>query len=431
MAEERSFLGQELGEDSAISEQDVALIGVINALDNGESAEIAVFRAEKKQGGMGAFLFRCEPVDFSVPALMEKLRDEYGGGEFRVRVTEATTQRLRANRLIRVETPKQSANNAQAVAPVAGDLVSLLASIQDGNRQQAETMREMMFTQQSENQRMILEIVKATATSAKSEAPTMGEIVQTLVALKELDGSKKSESVGSEKLIEMFFKGMDQGKELAGAGGGENESILSQAIKAFGPSIGEITQALNKANQAQAPQQFQHSPHAAPVANLPRRMVPPALGEENNQNAIVPPVAVRQQDDATALVAESGQKNEGDNVQQLLNQFAPYMQMLCVAAAQDADPEVYANMVLDQIAPEMVEEWIASAEKFDILCSYLPPGIRSQKQDWFDYLRDAVLALREDDQIGANDVSPGSEKKTVPDNSGSESTSDSDSANAG
>jgi hypothetical protein len=118
-------------------------------------------------------------------------------------------------------------------------------------------------------------------------------------------------------------------------------------------------------------------------------------------------------------------------MQELLNQFAPYMQMLCVAAAQDADPEVYANMILDQIAPEMVEEWIANPEKFDIICSYLPPGIRSQKQEWFDYLREAVLALREDDQNGAGDVPPESEQKTVSDNSGGESASDGDSSNAG
>lgn len=349
------------------------LTGFLAELGDTESANVTVYR-DVKGRATGAYLFRCTPGEFSVADVMDKLRDEYEGGVFRVVVT-ANGQRLK-NALIEVEPPKKSPfgflekqqQQPQQNTQNTNDLANVLLQMQESNRAQAETMREAMMQMQQENTRTLLEVFKAQTGS--SDKTSTAEMLNLLTIARQLSAPNEI-AQGPEKMLEMFFEGMRQGREMAANSGGE-KNILQTALETFGPAIAELA---GKAGQQQAQQR------SAPQRQLQK----PAMQQPTA--AIAPPLEGEQ---PLPIVEKSVDFNEVDST---IAAAQPYIVMLMNAARQDADPEVYANLLLDQIPHAGLKEYLENDIHFSMLLTYMPSEASNELRPWFDSLREMTLEL--------------------------------------
>lgn len=388
--------------DEFLSDDDLNLMSIVSELETVNNAYVSVYRADNGRS-KGAYIFRCSPNEFSLPDILDKLRDEYGGGDFRLVVSKNGA--MVRNSPISVEKPRlmpksfeQSIHQPAAPAPNTDGLNAVLLQMQENARAQADSMRDFMMQQSERTSNMMLEIVKATSNGARSEAPTMVDMLQTMVTLKTLSGEDKKGTDPAE-LINMFFKGMEQGKELAGNGGDGDESILKTAIKGFAPFLGQVTEQLS--NQKQVPQLPAPVPRNRPPQVIPQKSTAPAVQSE--------PV-IETEDDAML----------GNFLQttKMIQQFSPYIQLLSKAAMVNADTEVYANLILDQIEESVIREWIINEENYKKVTSYLPPEINANPEyrGWFDELRVIVIALL-DGQDESEDDATSEHNATISDES--------------
>lgn len=351
------------------------LTGFLAELGTEDSATVTVYR-DVKGRATGSYLFRCTPGEFSVADVMDKLRDEYEGGVFRVVVT-ANGQRVRAT-MIEVEPPKKSAfgfleKPVQPPQQNTSDLANVLLQMQESNRAQAELMRESFMQMQQQNTQTLLEIFKAQA--GGTEKTTTAEMLNLLTIARSLAAPSEI-AQGPEKMIEMFFEGMKQGRELSSDGGGE-KNILQTALETFGPAIAELAGRVNQ----QQPQPQRRPPINQQHQQLQRpseQIAAPIEGE-------VQPI----------------QPQPANQMDEMLVAAQPYIAMLVNAAAQEADPEVYANLLLDQLPHENLREYLENDINFNMLLTYFPPSANNELRPWFDSLRDMALELVNSETAGA------------------------------
>lgn len=350
------------------------LVSFLEEMQEVDTATISVYR-DSKGRAVGAYLFKCTPSEFSLADVLDKLRDEYDGGSFRI-IIFANGQRVK-NQLVEVEAPKKSAfdfmrkNEPIAVAPPQNDLAHALLQIQEAMRNQSDSMRDMMLTQQQENTKMLLQVLAAKDNHAAPQQTSLAEMLQLLTVAQSIGGGK-SDSISPDKMLEMFFEGMKQGREMGG--GGESENVLTTAIKAFGPTIAEITSKM--AQQQPQPQSMQQ-----------RRELPG-------------PTPIRPESQVTNI--EDRPAPEAPDPTAALQ---PYIAMLVNAAQVDGDPEVYANLLLDQIPEQVLREYLESDINYQMLLGYFPPE-SATCFPWFDSLRALVLEFlaQEPDGGGEGDA---------------------------
>lgn len=376
------------GDDSYLSDDDINLMGIVAELEADNGAYVSVYRASAGRS-KGAYVFRCSPSEFSLPDILDKLRDEYGGGDFRLIVSRNGA--MVKNSSINVEKPRLMPQKHEEKPNGGTDLASVLMQMQMSQQQQADNMRDLMMALSEKNSAMMLEIVRATGGN-RGNQPTMADMLQMMLTVKELSPAAPTETGNPEKLLDMFFKGMEQGKELAG-NGGSDDSLLQTALKTFGPSLGEITSKLGamEAQQTQPVIRPVRRPQVLPVA-VPAKAAAGVNTAVNNE--------------------EEPMLNNFLKATQAMQQFSPYINMLVNAAKQDSDVEVYANLILDQLDDDTIAEWVINPENYKKVTSYLPPEINANTDlvGWFDDLRLVVIALlNSDDGDEAIDVSGDSE----------------------
>jgi hypothetical protein len=154
--------------------------------------------------------------------------------------------------------------------------------------------------------------------------------------------------------------------------------VIMEAAKSFFPML-EKMQPVPQAIQQPAPLQ-QRIPQ--PVQNLPQT-VQAALQQPENPT------------DMQSL--ETMRLRMG---LQVLNQYA----------AHDADPETYANLVLDTLTPDQVERLLSGDDWFKRLCEVFPPA--APYGGWYEELKEVILSIQhealtpesETGSVGENDL---------------------------
>lgn len=343
---------------------------ILQGLDD-EEVSMTVLRRTK--GKKTAFLFELDEYE-DMPTLLTLLRDEYGGGDF---IIEGKNQKGQwvFKQSITVEAPiKKDESNHQNT----GDFQSVLLAMQDASRQSSEETRNLMMqmqNQQMEAMRSNMEMmVRMMEANKPVEQPRQEfgpkEMVTMMASIKELMGNDEKDNT-----FETFLKGMEMGKEV---GEGKDESILQTAIKSLG---GPLAGLANMGQQIQVPAQSQVQPQViaqpAQVTQTPEQelktLEQQLPGQDNDTN-----------------VTEQEADPEMLQQMQLFQQFQPHLQTLVNAAASGGDPEVYANVILDQIDNETAAKFLAP-EYYAKLFEFVPQ-IKIYK-DWFDECREIVLEL--------------------------------------
>lgn len=329
LPEDGEFIEVIEGEEDEDQQLD-ALEGMIAEFSGAADAIVNVYK--QGDGKNLAFLFRTNPGEMSGGEIMERCRDRYGTGDYRVHIRKGP--RLVANKPFSCV----AENIEETAKPNGGlDTMAFITMMQESNKQ---TM--VMFT----------EAMKAFAGSQNS-APTFdpvaaqASLMQQLVSLKGL-AEPKDESKGA---IEMFVQGISLAKELGGSNGETNTSdILLEALKTFGQPLAEAAQQM-KAN------------------------TPPGNG------ALPPPGDPQAANDA-AREREMGIR------QAMMRQQLGF---LIQNAAAGKNAELYAELLLDQLGEKVVLEFIAKPDAMEKLIA-INPDVATHR-GWFEALRFHILEL--------------------------------------
>jgi hypothetical protein len=383
-------------DDPADAEVD-ALEGMISEFSGAADTVVNVYR--QGEGKSLSFLFRTNPGEMTGGEIMERTRDNYGTGNYRVHIRKGP--RLVANKPFSVEAKKE-ADPATVQSP-GMDITAIMAMMQENNNR---TMQ------------MFSETMKAIA-GGQSNQPVFDPVqmqasnMQTIAALKALSDPKPDNAKSS---IDMFIQGITLAKDLQPKEGETNSSdLLLKGLELFGGPIAEATKAgMLRAQNTDATKPGFAGEHLPP----PNPMAPPQ------------PTGDPQVD------ADAQKEYEMGLQKMMLNQ---QLSFLLRQAANNKDPELYAELLLDQAGEEKVLAFVGQENAVDQLVAL--NGEVQNYRGWFEHLRDAILELTAPDAAGENDdtearavsgeLMPESEPDAISDTANNGDTSGDSKRNAG
>lgn len=314
----------------------------------GTDAEVKIYRANKQDARGGVYLFALPSDEADLTNIQDILRDEYGGGNFRVQVRREG--RLIANRQLMVEAPKRRTNS-----PETG-IADLLETVRESARQQMEILREQMRQQQTEMQKMQLDQARQQTElmgrllESRSNGGGTQEILQMLVSAKEFLSPAAAPQQSDS--MDTFLRGLEMGREMGG-----DPDVLSTAIKTFGGSFASILA------QPSAP-----APVARPLPQAATRPLPSPAPE---------PTGPEPQRAETMT----------------MNELMPYLNLILTGARANSDVTAYAVIVVDAVPEELLRAYIVPQLEYERLANH--PVARSHRA-WLDQLRETVLQYLED-----------------------------------
>jgi hypothetical protein len=347
-------------------EQEDDVISELRSLGAGDGYRYTVSRVARKPGESGGYCAQYSAGDLS----LDNIREQFGGGKYRIRVIDERGQ-YAGNRTVEiVDLPKAAAPPAPvpAVVPQGADLNGIAAIIAAMRPQVAPDAGE------SGTMKLILAMVQQQGTmfqammsAQKSDAPSLTD----LLAL--INASNKGKA-GADDAVSMLLKGMELGKEL---GGGESSmlDVAREGIHALVPLLEQ--ERANKAAQPATPA----LPAPAPTGGAPGAV-------------------------STTQAAQQPQ-GESVSIMQQINWLRAQLQALVVQASRGKNPELYAEVMLDNLPEFITAEEIharLSAPGAVEQLAQLDGRVRQYAQ-WFEEFRVALLELLADS--GEEEPGPG------------------------
>lgn len=342
-------------------ETDGAISQFLSGWDD-EEGTITLYRAQGKGNKRNVFLFSRGVTEVTMPEVLESLRDDYGGGLFRIEGRDAEGAWIKGKiKYLEVEAPKRPLNPLReeqgAVAETGGDAITALAAVLErSNEQNRDFMRMMMDT------------LKASTPAAADPAATSKSILEGLVQMKELVGTPAPASSGMD--IETFLRIAEFTRELGGNAGEANGwDALKTTISGLAPMLAQ-----GMASAGAMPTLPPAAGGGAPGA-APRRL------SHDDKPAPDPGTGAAAPDPAAAV-----------DPRELQARFEAVFP-LCISAAQrNLDPYVYANLVIDQLGLEAALNMICQPGQLEAMLAQAPA--LQQWRPWFDELVTAMLEER-------------------------------------
>ena len=296
-----------------------------------------------------AWIYDCHPSEFR----MEDLRDVYEGGKFRVFVynTEDGRKMLKSSQFVFVE-PKRTPAGLPSHAP-ANDTAALVGAMLQGMQAGFENLGRLIVQNQH-------------VAPAVDPIGMQNAMLNNMLIMKQVLGGGAESGSTVEKALDMFRQGMQMGKELNPAAvTSDSSDVLMEALKTIGPVLAQA--AAQPQAQAQAPQLPQ------PV------IVPQPVTEEQN----------------------------------MFNTKRMYLNLACQKAAQNADPMLYADLILDNLPESEILAFLSAPDPLTELAR-IEPNVM-QHREWFSgLLAEINLALAESDNA---DLTPHEPHVITSDNS--------------
>ena len=366
---------EEIEEKEELTQEEEDLQGILAELGTARNVTMSLYRTGS--GRKLVFLFGCQPSDYTLGELQERLRDEYDGGDFRIQVRKGS--KLMVNQGLSVEAPKKP-KEYEKPKENNNDIVALIATMNENSRQSSDDMRTLMMKQSQDNMNMVLKMMEIQAQN-NNHKDNGTDMLTMLATFKDLFENKKEDPMNT------FLKGLEFGKEL----GSGNDDILTAAVKTFGKPIADMVEHFNQASPIPAP----------PKA---RQQIQPQKPQQI-ENKPAP-------NDTT-----ENQTERQDEVLLKLLELKPYINMLVVAASQNADIDTYANMVLDQVDNNTLLQVLNNNEYWDKFFVVVQPA--NQFRQWFEDLRLCVLDyLNQDSESDDLDEDNGHVSEQVASNEG-------------
>lgn len=368
--------------DQELAEAD-ALDGLMSEFMGADGVSVNVYR--QGAGKKLSFLYATLPEESTGGDIMERCRDQYGTGDYRLHIRKGN--RLIHNRGFSVEQAKVPEQPAQQ--DNSRDIIALITA--QMNQQQQMFMATMQAMAQAFSGR---------PEPSVNPAEMQRSLIESLVALKGLAVDEKPH----KDPVEMLVQGITLAKELAGKEGETNSNdLLLEGLKHFAPVIaGASAQGM--------------MPKAAQVRPMPQGQ--PRVALERPAQPIKPPADVQgpnpiNQEEQAAMMEKLAMQQQ--------------LAFLVQQAKNGKNPALYAELLLDQVGEFRVLEFIKSPKAMDQLIE-LNPEVQHFRS-WFENLKEEILILTGSEEVedtgGNTEQPPDPESIAIPDpNSDSQPTGD-------
>lgn len=361
--EERDEGGElELEPAGGESEEGDDFLSVLADLAGGSEA-----RCEIRRTSPAEFAGYCCTYALSEMSL-DRLQEEWGGGKFSVRVRNGRGE-FKGSASVQIAGKARNRGDAPAVvsqpaAAPAVDIGALLTAATAGSKQQIDMLTSLVTA-----------LINKPAPAPPPAGPDVLDVIAQLAPLLKPDKGG-SDSADSVKLL---LQGIELGKDLGGAGGeaGFTDVIMKglDTVKGMVPA---------------AP------PPGPPAPRQPRpaaqRVAQPRIPAPGSVPAQEPPKPPTQ---ATAPRVDPG----ASPMLRLLQWLKQQTVMLCHQAQRGKDPELYAELLLDNLPAGLTEEEMLrrmqSPGAIDDLAQINPNVLHFR--EWFEEFRLAVIDLLTDD----------------------------------
>lgn len=316
-----------------MDQEEQVILNEFAANEDDVNWNIKVYRDAEK-GRNKAFLFDCSPSDLPI---LERLRDQYGTGNFRALVYR--NGKLRRHLKYAIEAPKyhvpenQAANTeASAVAlalnnqsSMMGDLINKITQQQTAPIQPLDPMAMM--------QSMV----------------AMMAGLQNLMPAAPVNDSKQ--------MMDMFIQGITLAKEMGDSDGETNFMDIARDVMKSLP-LGQMMQ--NAQNPSPNQPAISAHPNARPINPQGQNQAP------NPQSEISP-------------------QNEQEQETMMIKMF---LEQLVSQAKRNGDVEIYAAMILDNVEPQKIHNFLITHDPKTYLTG-ISTGI-AQYWPWFEALMTAL-----------------------------------------
>ena len=348
-----------------------ALEGMVAEFAGASGTVVNIYR--QGEGKNLSFLFRTNPDEMTGGEIMERCRDNYGTGDYPVHIRDGA--RIVKNAPFSVEAKKEP-----DPATTAGNSnLELVAIMQSSN--------DRMLTMFQTTMAAFAEAFKGNQQPQQTFDPIAAQasLMQQLVALKSMSEPKDQ----TKSAVDMFVQGISLAKDLSPKDGETNSSdILVKALEMFGGPMADMAQKQLGAQTAPG----------LPAPNQPPNLMAPPQ-----------PTGDPQAD------ADAKKEYEMGLQKMVLNQ---QLNFLLRQAAANKDPELYAELLLDQAGEERVLAFVASDNAIDQLVEL--NGEVANHRPWFEALRRSILELTAPEPASENEgisgeIIPATETDAIPD----------------
>lgn len=354
---------------------DIAFANVLS--DLGDSDDSGKVRAYKLKGGditQQVLLFECLPAEYSETMLQDPAYHEDGHHSFKVVLRGKGGVGIAAAK--RVEVMPRKGQPAQHAASAPLDVAAITAPIMQAIAAQNEQTNKL---------------IAALAQRPEVPVKTTSDILNEMLLMKQIIGGDSRNQPAQPNPIELMRSVVELSREIAQPeGGATNADVMVKLMEKFGGPILEAV-ATNQAHAAMSA-----SALVAPRPT-PQPMPQPMLQPQPQQPPAQPIAPTTEGTEDMGFMLDSAVK------------------FLIRQAAGGADPELYAEVVLDN-AGDDIASLLNLPNWFDILTQRYPDA--AIHREWFTQLRDAVLRMLTDDAGDATSSgNPSTETTNAPDNS--------------
>jgi hypothetical protein len=333
--------------------------------DGGSGAYVNIYRVPARPGQQEAFLGRWDAAEFT----LEDLKARHGGGVYSVRGYRPkrddekgpNNKRLFVNRQITIEDARDA--KPVSIAPAAGGPVDLVAVFAEIARLQAQGFEKLG------------QLIVQGRQGEGGEEKFLDRMVRYKTLFSSGDGFSPDKMMGFLSSVVGAASGMK--KLVAESPGGAKETndldVLMKGMDLFGrPLVDAIVR-----NQA-----------AGGAAALPAPAAAPAAAAQPKPGA-----------------------PDMNTVERMLVQRE--LKKLCERAARGSDPQLWAEVILEEVPRDKLEELLGAADWFERI-SAIEPACRGYPA-WFTDLHTEVSALLTPDAgDGDTDASSSSGAPPVP-----------------
>lgn len=339
-----------------------ALDGLLAEFSGADDVTVNIYR--QGEGKNLRFLFKTMPEESNGGDIMERCRDQHGTGDYRMHVREG--RRLVANRSFSVEAPAKP----EPVQPQQFGVAELMA----------------MMTKQNENmQTMFASTLTAIASmGARDNTPAVDPVAQQTAliegvrAMREIAAPADTGPSG----VEMLIRGLELAKDMAPKTGETNANdIFLKALEAF-PALAQAGRG-GGAHPMQPRAPGAHPMMPGPRPGQPTKPPAPTTPQPPNPTTPPPPQPEAPADDPETVA--------------FIAQARHNLQYLCRLASQNKNPELYAEVVIDNMGREAVVDFIGHDNALEQLAAIEPavglyPG-------WFAELKEAILTIASEETV--------------------------------
>jgi len=349
----------------------------INDLGGFDDAAIVVYQVDPTSNKM-EYIESMGVQEMTGPMLFEKLKNVYGGGKFRIQMRADGAIRKTQTVLIKKVPVKETDATGIGI-----DLPSLVRELKTGQSGGGiEPILQMMQAQNAQFQTMFTTLVTSMGNNnapAFDPMAMQASMLEGIQKMQQLAGVNTKEKSATDLIME-GVKLVGAIKEGGESGDANIYSLLSKAVDGFGDTLGAAMR-------------------MPPGAGMPGMTAMPGPGQ-----ATLPAqtsLAQIANESATAKIVPGEKPVLGQPTLPQghpLAPFEPFVDWMLGLAQKNANPELYAEVIIDQIGTEAAQSWLATEEGINALKENLPKVI--PHENWLRSVgREIALIIEENEKF--------------------------------